>query len=627
MIENILLNLFNYNNIPDISDNKFMLPIELLEDKIYINDSIKQDLELENNYKDIQDNINKIKKENDKDKLDKENDKEDNIYDISLNNKISIYKYVFNPSTELEEKQLNKWSNYYTNNKDFLLDTQSLLLTYDKCYNKLDNSLYDISCDNLYKDFIQNAKDKYFIDKYQYIDLPYFNKYNNNEYVLLALSFNNLFNPLLTLFIPIIFLLLPFVIIKLQNQKITLEEYIIYLKLIFKNHIIGKVLNGFSETNLSNKIYILFSLLFYIYQIYQNYNLCIKFYKNIKDINLHLNNIQFYIENSIDKFKNLLLYTCKLSTYKKFNDMIYDNINVLQKFLDKLKKVSIYKLSINKITELGNIMKCFYILNTDKDLVESLYYSFDLNTYINNITNLKENIKNKNISFCNYIDKNSEKSTKIINQYYAPLLNTNNTNGKIIKNSINFDKNIIISGPNASGKTTILKSSIFNILLSQQLGCGFFESANLKIYDSIHCYLNIPDTSNRDSLFQAEARRCKDIITLISETSDKNHFCIFDELYSGTNPDEAVKSGYHFIKYINENKHVNFLLTTHYVNLCKKLKLLNLSNYKMSVKTTNNDFKYNYKLIKGISKIKGGIKVLKDLKYPEQILENIHLKI
>ena len=36
------------------------------------------------------------------------------------------------------------------------------------------------------------------------------------------------------------------------------------------------------------------------------------------------------------------------------------------------------------------------------------------------------------------------------------------------------------------------------------------------MYDKIHCYLNIPDTSNRDSLFQAEARRCKEIIDALS---------------------------------------------------------------------------------------------------------------
>lgn len=51
-----------------------------------------------------------------------------------------------------------------------------------------------------------------------------------------------------------------------------------------------------------------------------------------------------------------------------------------------------------------------------------------------------------------------------------------------------------------------------NIILSQQIGYGFYDSANINPYDYLHSYLNIPDTSGRDSLFQAESRRCKEIL-------------------------------------------------------------------------------------------------------------------
>ena len=42
----------------------------------------------------------------------------------------------------------------------------------------------------------------------------------------------------------------------------------------------------------------------------------------------------------------------------------------------------------------------------------------------------------------------------------------------------------------------------------------------------------------------------------------------------------------------------------------------------MKIETVNDDFKYTYKLEKGISYIKGGIKVLKDLDYPIEIINN-----
>ena len=79
----------------------------------------------------------------------------------------------------------------------------------------------------------------------------------------------------------------------------------------------------------------------------------------------------------------------------------------------------------------------------------------------------------------------------------------------------------MITGPNASGKTTILKTTLFNIILSQQVGFGFYSSATINPYKYIHCYLNIPDTSGRDSLFQAEARRCKEILDSVKNSKDR----------------------------------------------------------------------------------------------------------
>jgi DNA mismatch repair ATPase MutS len=212
--------------------------------------------------------------------------------------------------------------------------------------------------------------------------------------------------------------------------------------------------------------------------------------------------------------------------------------------------------------------------------------------------------------------------------YYPKFIN----DSSVVTNDCCLDKNMIITGPNASGKTTMLKSAFINILLSQQIGFGCFESLDLYPYDDFHCYLNIPDTSGRDSLFQAEARQCKEIIDSINEGIEKEgedlgekegktHFCIFDELYSGTNPDEAILSAKSFMDYIVKNDNVTCLLTTHYTKLCKKLaKNKRIQNFSMKTVKKNDSFEYTYKLVEGISKIKGGLKVLKDMNYPKEIL-------
>ena len=134
--------------------------------------------------------------------------------------------------------------------------------------------------------------------------------------------------------------------------------------------------------------------------------------------------------------------------------------------------------------------------------------------------------------------------------------------------------------------------------------------------------MNIPDTSARDSLFQAEARRCKEILTFIEDHPKEKHLCIFDELYSGTNHYEAVSSAYSYLNYISERKNITFLLTTHFMQLCNMLdEKSNIKNIQMETKIINNVSNYSYKIIDGISNIKGGICVLRKLNYPEKILK------
>ena len=73
---------------------------------------------------------------------------------------------------------------------------------------------------------------------------------------------------------------------------------------------------------------------------------------------------------------------------------------------------------------------------------------------------------------------------------------------------------------------------------------------------------------------------------------------------------------------ISKIKNVSFVLTTHYIKLCHLFKKhKQIKNYKMKVKMTDDDKPiYSYKINKGISKIKGGISILRDLQYPDDII-------
>jgi DNA mismatch repair ATPase MutS len=268
----------------------------------------------------------------------------------------------------------------------------------------------------------------------------------------------------------------------------------------------------------------------------------------------------------------------------------------------------------------GDRLTHFYQLYENPEYEECLRFAMGFEGYMDNIGGVHKNIKSGVVHFANF---NKESECKINKQYYPPLMNEDN-----VKNDCSLKENIIISAPNKAGKTTILKTTTINIIFSQQVGCGFYTSATINPYTHIHSYLNIPDTSERDSLFQAESRRCKEIIDIINENPDTTkcrHFCIFDELYSGTNPDEATSAGKAFLSYLSKYPNVRFMLTTHYVKICKHFKKSNVAcNYKMVVDVLpDGNFDYKYKMKKGISQLKGGIRVLKDMNYPEEILADL----
>ena len=65
------------------------------------------------------------------------------------------------------------------------------------------------------------------------------------------------------------------------------------------------------------------------------------------------------------------------------------------------------------------------------------------------------------------------------------------------------------------------------------------------------------------------------------------------------------------------------MLTTHYLKLCKMFESnKTIHNFHMETYVQNEKQEHTYKIKKGISKIKGGIMVLKDLGYPEEIVRN-----
>jgi len=546
------------------------------------------------------------------------------ITDLELINTVDescdpIYFYCFNNDNDVSKKVTQQIAKYYTTDIQFLEENQKLIKEYkspETRYTKMSPNYKNII--DIWNELKMEAG---FKEKYYYIDWEMIEFLNTSEMFLQFISIYNLFSPIFSLMVPIIILIIPFFILKMKGLPLSIPEYIDVLKVVAQSNAIGKLFTvNFSEISAQEKIYIFISAAFYLFSIYQNVMVCVRFNNNMKTIHNHFREIVLYLDRTIETIDNYLHYTAELQTHKPFNDTLISKRAILESINAKMKSISEYSLyNVGKFKEIGRILKYFYELHTSAEYEDAMMYSIGFNGYIDCLEGLQNNIAERKIQFATFIKEkeNGSKNSVFKNSYYANL----SRDGNPVKNTIRLKKNHIITGPNASGKTTILKSTLINIILTQQFGCGFYESAKLAPFKHIHCYLNIPDTSGRDSLFQAEARRCKDILDVISANKTDSHFCVFDELYSGTNPEEAESSATAFMKYLQKYKNVSSLLTTHFVKVCKKLdKVKGIQNCKMASEKVGDKLKYLYRLEPGISEVKGGINVLTEMNYPKEIL-------
>lgn len=523
--------------------------------------------------------------------------------DLEFNSKkYSLYKSIYGNNNKVSELNIDNLSSKFTNNKLFLKDTQKLIKS---------NIIIPPSSDDIIDILNDVSNKKNFLEKYHFIDFEKLKFLNSNEKFLQLFSLYNISSPLFSLAMPLFLLMIPFFIIRSQGCEITAIKYFEVLKVTLQNHSIGKIFS-IGGQSWDKKIYIILTFVFYIFQIYSNIQSCKSFFTNMKEIHSTIFTLRDYISKSVIKINSFLKTSSKLKTYSLFNkDLIYYK-NKLEVIANNCNEITDCKFTFSKINEIGKIMKLFYEINNDDTIITSINYLVYYNGYIENMCVLKEKIDKKQINKCLF----SKKTTYFNNIYYPSLIDSDP-----VKNDINIDNNIILTGPNAAGKTTLLKSILFNIIFSQQTGYGFYDKCKLTPFDKIKCYINIPDTTDRDSLFQAEARRCINILNSIKP--DEKTFCVFDEIFSGTNPYEAVASGTAYLNYLNKFKNINFVITTHFINICKYLsKEQNIENYNMKILIDNNDnMKYTYKIHKGISYIKGGLSVLKDLNYPDVIIK------
>jgi len=206
-----------------------------------------------------------------------------------------------------------------------------------------------------------------------------------------------------------------------------------------------------------------------------------------------------------------------------------------------------------------------------------------------------------------------EKGNYLAKELYHPLLS------EPVKNDVEVTKSMLITGSNASGKSTFLKTVALNAVLAQSIHTVCADSYvgdYYRIYSSLTLRDNIFEG---DSYYMAEIKSIKRILDA-SKKEGAPVLAFVDEVLRGTNTIERISASSVILQQLaGGNGHC--LAATHDLELTEMLKNY-YENVHFEESIDNDDIVFPYRLQKGKATTRNAIALLKIMGYDSRITQN-----
>lgn len=180
---------------------------------------------------------------------------------------------------------------------------------------------------------------------------------------------------------------------------------------------------------------------------------------------------------------------------------------------------------------------------------------------------------------------------------------------------------IIVTGPNMSGKSALLRQTALITLMAQIGSFVPVESASIGVVDKIFVRVGASDNiSQGESTFMVEMNEAASIMNNLSNRS----LILFDELGRGTSTYDGISIAWAIVEYIHENaaSKAKTLFATHYHELNEMEKSFGrIKNYNVSVREVDKKVIFLRKLERGGSEHSFGIHVAKMAGMPQSIVK------
>jgi len=171
---------------------------------------------------------------------------------------------------------------------------------------------------------------------------------------------------------------------------------------------------------------------------------------------------------------------------------------------------------------------------------------------------------------------------------------------------------LFLTGANMAGKSTFIKA-VGDAVFLAHLGMGVpAKNMQLSLFDGLLSNINVVDNLLKgESYFYNEVQRIKSTVHKISD--GRKWLILIDELFKGTNVEDAMKCSSTVIEGLLKIKNSLFILSTHLYEIGDALKKYpNISFNYFETVVTNDQLLFNYQLKEGISNDRLGYLILKN---------------
>lgn len=205
-----------------------------------------------------------------------------------------------------------------------------------------------------------------------------------------------------------------------------------------------------------------------------------------------------------------------------------------------------------------------------------------------------------------------DKSELIMEEIYHPLIN------QPVKNSLHMKENMLLTGSNASGKSTFVKSIAINVILGQSIHTCSAKRMVIPDMGVITSMAVRDDITSGESYYMKEIKYLERMIKI--SNSERMMICGIDEILRGTNTMERVAASIAILSYLYE-KNCLIMVASHDIELAKTL-ADKYKNYYFCETIENGDVIFDYKLHKGISNSHNAIQLLQTVGFPAEIVNH-----